>query len=409
MNDRRASIWLRSGYWWGSAATASLIPYLALHYRNLGFAGERIGVLLAVLPLGAALLAPFWGVVADTFAAHRLILRCVLAASAVCAMLLSRADSFATVLLLLSLLSICAAPVPSLFDSYGVTLAERMGASYGTLRIWGSLGYIAAALVVGRWMGGVVSGVFFAAYAGCMALALLSSFGLPALTLHTSRHAWRGVGRLLSQGSMLALLLTTFLAWSAMSIMYNFIGILVEERGGDTGIIGTAFALSATSELPVLAFSAWFFRRLGSSRMIALALALYSVRLLILSLVPSAGWILPVQLLHGLTYGLFLTASVTLAHQIAGQELAATGQGLLSSMSAGFGMITGSLVGGALLDDAGVTALFRLASAMMFTALVVFLIGRRFLPAAATTPPLRASANEEASAPSAAGAEERIA
>ncbi|MEJ7655322.1 MAG: hypothetical protein WKH64_19315 [Chloroflexia bacterium] len=28
MNDRRASIGLRSGYWWGSAATASLIPYL---------------------------------------------------------------------------------------------------------------------------------------------------------------------------------------------------------------------------------------------------------------------------------------------------------------------------------------------------------------------------------------------
>ncbi|MEJ7653176.1 MAG: hypothetical protein WKH64_07450, partial [Chloroflexia bacterium] len=88
---------------------------------------------------------------------------------------------------------------------------------------------------------------------------------------------------------------------------------------------------------------------------------------------------------------------------IAGQELAATGQGLLSSMSAGFGMITGSLVGGALLDDAGVTALFRLASAMMFTALVVFLIGRRFLPAAATTPPLRTPAHATS------GSEERSA
>lgn len=58
------------------------------------------------------------------------------------------------------------------------------------------------------------------------------------------------------------------------------------------------------------------------------------MRILLYSVVPSAPWVLAIQLLHGCTFGLYLIASVTLVHELVGSELAATAQGLLASAMA---------------------------------------------------------------------------
>ncbi len=76
-------------------------------------------------------------------------------------------------------------------------------------------------------------------------------------------------------------------------------------------------------------------------------------------------------------------AGVTLAHRLAGPRLEATAQALLASVSVGFGTVTGSLAGGALLDRLGVVNLFRLASAVMLLAVAVFVLGSRHLDARA--------------------------
>ena len=83
------------------------------------------------------------------------------------------------------------------------------------------------------------------------------------------------------------------------------------------------------------------------------------------------------QLLHGLSYGIYLMASVTLAHRVAGREQAATAQALLTAVSFGLGTITGSLVGGAFLDSLGTTGLFRGAAVVVLVTLAILLVGNR--------------------------------
>jgi MFS transporter, PPP family, 3-phenylpropionic acid transporter len=96
-------------------------------------------------------------------------------------------------------------------------------------------------------------------------------------------------------------------------------------------------------------------------------------------LLPSAIWILPVQLIHGPTFAMHLMASVTLAYELAGPERAATAQGLISSVSYGFGAIVGGLIGGALLDRFGITATMQVALLLMGVALGVLLLGLRVI------------------------------
>lgn len=373
----RADVWVRSGYWWAFGAIGALTPFITLYYRELGLAGLQVGVLAALPAVGVAVFGPVWGALADANSNHRLVLRASLVVSALLALGLAGVSSFVPILLLAGSLAFFAAPAGALLDSYGLTIAERRGRSYGSLRVWGSLGYTAAVFVVGRLMGDRVSPLFLVAYAVCLALACASTLGLPGIGERSARPLVAGFGVLLRNRSLLVLLSTTYLISSSASVMYSFLGIHLAEMGGTAGLIGLAFALNAASELPIVAFGGWFLARLGAVRLLALAVVVYVFRMAAYSVLPAPEWVLPIQALHGLSYGAFLMASVTLAHRLAGRERAATAQALLASMSFGFGSITGAVLGGALLDRIDTVGIFRVAAAAMVVALGVWLVGAR--------------------------------
>ena len=161
--------------------------------------------------------------------------------------------------------------------------------------------------------------------------------------------------------------------------MNTFLGIHIEDLGGGTTLIGLAFAVSAASELPIIALGGKLLSRFGPTRLITLSLVVYTARFILLSVITEPVWILPVQALHGLSFGAFLMASVTLAYRLAGPTQAATARALLTAMSYGFGSITGALVGGALLDRIGTEGLFRGAAVMMVFTMAVLLIGNRVI------------------------------
>jgi len=376
---RRSSQHIRGGYFWYYAAIGALTPFTALYFRSLGFGGLQIGILTALPSLGVALFGPLWGAVSDSLAIHRPVLRIALVLATLLAFAASRVSEFAALFPLMALLAFAAVPVGPLLDSYGVTTSERLGQSYGRLRVWGSLGFMVTVLVVGRLMGDRVSSVVLVAYGVCLALTFLFVAGIPPLAERHPRSLFGGLRDIARNRPLMLLLLVAYLLSSGGAIMYIFLGIRMQEIGGSANLVGVAFALSAVSELPVVAFGGWLLNRLGAIRLIAVALCVYIVRFTAFSTISEPEWMLPVQLLHGLSFGAFLMASVPLAHRLAGSEHAATAQALLTAMSFGFGSITGSIVGGAFLDRIGTVGLFRGATLLMVAALVVLIAGDRIV------------------------------
>jgi MFS family permease len=377
-----AALRLRAGYFWYYAGVGTFSPFAALYYRDLGFSGIEVGVLTALPALGMALSGPLWGAIADARAIHRLLLRVALALAALLALATSQVTGFGAVVVLIGLLAFAAVPIAPLLDSYGMTIGERTGVAYGNMRVWGSIGFMAMTLGIGRVLGKDVSATILVAYALCFAITLVSVFGLPALAERHPRPILAGLGEARHNLPLLLLLTVAYLLASSSAIMYTFLGIHMQDMGGSASLVGLAFAL--------VAFGGRLLARFGAFRLICFALAVYTVRFLAFSLITVPEWILPVQLLHGLSYGAYLMASVTLAHRIAGRQQAATAQALLTAVSFGFGSITGSLVGGALLDAVGTTGLFRGAAALMLVNLGVLLAGNRIvhLDRAATPAPV---------------------
>ena len=375
---RRAGRWVSSGYFWIFGGTGALLPFTALYYRDLGFSGWQVGVLAALPALGVALSGPIWGA-SDSRSKHRFVLRVALSAAALVCLVASVPESFLLLLPLIAMLAFLEAPVASTFDGYGVTVSERLGVSYGRLRVWGSIGYTGSVLLVGWLMGNDVTRLIFFAHVVCLGFGLLSTLGLPALSERTTRTVLGGLRAATANRPLMALLVITYFMSISVATMYAFLGIHIKELGGSASLIGLASALSSTSELPIVAFSGWFIARFGPVRMIALAIGVYACRFVAFAVITVPEWILLVQLFHGLSYGAFLIASVTLAHRLAGREQAATAQALLAAMTFGFGSITGSLLGGLLLDSIGAVGVFRVAAALLTLTLAAFLVVNRVI------------------------------
>lgn len=374
---QRAALRLRGGYFWHFAGVGTFSPFAALYYRELGFSGIEVGVLTAIPAFSAAFFGAFWGALADAWAVHRLMLRVALGLAGLLALAASQVTSFAAVLALIALLAFTAVPVPPLLDSYGMTITERTGTSYGSMRVWGSIGFMGMTLGLGRLLGKEVSATILIAYALCFGLTLVSVYNLPPLADRHPRSIFAGLGAVRHNQPLLLLLAVAYLLASGSAIMYSFLGIHIKEMGGTASMVGLAFALSAFAELPVVAFGGWFLARFGAYRLICLSLAVFAVRFAAFGLITTPAWILPVQLLHGVSYGAYLMASVTLAHRLAGRQQAATAQALLTAVSFGFGSITGALVGGALLDTVGAANLFLGAAVLMVIDLCLLVLGNR--------------------------------
>jgi predicted MFS family arabinose efflux permease len=379
---QRSGFRIQNGYWWYYTAIGAYLPFAALYFRELGFSGARIGILAALFSLGTAFVGPLAGAIADARGIHRTLVRAALLGSVIAALLLSRITSFWPFFLLTAIFATCMAPIPSLLDSYSVTAGNRLGISFGRMRVWGSAGFMVAVLAVGQWTGDVVDRRFYYAAAFGLGIALLALFALPAMGHHKRESLFGGFGDIVQNRPLVLLMLVALLTACGTTISFNFLGIHLEALDGSARLVGPAFAIGAASELPVIALAGLAMRKVPPPWLLIAAILVYGARFAIYGWTENTDLLLVLQALHGLSYGLFLTTSITLAYRLAGPALAATAQALLTAMSFGFGSIAGSLIGGALLDRVGTDSLFQIAAGLMLVAAAVLIIGNRFAPLA---------------------------
>ncbi|HVL56187.1 MAG TPA: MFS transporter, partial [Burkholderiaceae bacterium] len=141
------------------AFIGALSPYAALYFAARGLSIVEIGVLMS-LPQALRIFAPaFWAWLADR-SGKRVVLLRVSAAVAVATMLLfpaaASAPGFAALMLVLFFATAAQLPIA---EAMALHVARGDAGRYGRLRLWGSIGFIGAVLLLGplldRW--GVVT------------------------------------------------------------------------------------------------------------------------------------------------------------------------------------------------------------------------------------------------------------
>ena len=360
------------------AAMAAFSPYLALYYRQLGIGETQIGLLAGIPPLVGLIAAPLWGGFADATQKHHRLLQIAISGlwGVVLIFLLIRNPLW---LLPLVILYACfSAPIMPLVDNSVLLLLGDRREAYGRQRLWGAVGWGVAGTLLGLLLDRV--GLHWAFYGALLFLGgcWLAARQLAVQPVQIGQPFWRGMRFFVSSWPWLVFLITLFINGLASGVSNSFLFLYLDQLGASRTLMGFSLLIATLSELPIFFFGERLLQRLGARGLLLVALVATVLRMIAYALMPSAVYVLPINLLHGFPFSAMWIAAVSYANRAAPPGMGATAQGLLSGISMGLAGSIGALLGGYLYETIGPAATFGCAGGAVLVGLIFFaLMGRR--------------------------------
>jgi PPP family 3-phenylpropionic acid transporter len=321
----------------------ALVPYFSLWLAAQGFGAAQIALVLAMPQIARVFAPALWAWLADHGGRQREII--VFGAFAVLAgfVALYAVKGVPGVALVMLAMSVLSAGSMPLVEAATLAATEGRAGSYGPIRLWGSVGFIAAVLAGGAWLDAAPVALLPWALLAFALIALAVAFSLPSCgaRAHEGSAAWR------LNASMLRLLACGFCMAAAHGTLYVFFTLHLERSGYRVTTIGILWTLGVVAEILVFVFLPQLFRRFSLSSILVASFACALIRFLLLGWLADVLWLLVfAQLLHAATFGAFHAAAVAAVHRVFPEGAQARGQTLFSSISYGAGGAVGALAAG---------------------------------------------------------------
>ncbi|MEX0676095.1 MAG: nucleoside permease [Pirellulales bacterium] len=334
---------------WG-AWFVSMGSYIS---KTLGFTDPQKGMIYATSPIGA-MVAPFFvGMIADRFFATQRILTVMHLAGAALLLGLSLTTSYTVFLPLMILFFLCYMPTLPLTNALSFTHMSDPATQFPGIRVLGTIGWIAAGLLVG-WMGIADSAQPFQLGAGAAVLMALFCLALP----HTPPPNPGGKAdvrmifgldalALLKQRPFAVFAVGSFLICMPLQFYYSFAETFLTDIGVQN-VVGK-MTYGQMSEIFFMLVMPFFFVRLGVKYMLLVGMAAWALRYWLFSIgnADDRMWMLYGGiLLHGVCYDFFFVTGYIYVDKKAPRTIRASAQGLIAFITWGIGGFIGSNIAG---------------------------------------------------------------
>lgn len=345
---------LRSFYLARSIAGGLFIPYLTLTLSKDGLSNGQIGTILAFGTLVAIVGQPLWGYVVDRFRVMRLTLLITALVPGLVAIGYD-AKPFIVLMLVSALFNVFMAPQNPLSDSYAVASARKAGVSYGSIRIFGSMGWAMGSALGGMVLTRLDPSLIWLPFC----LASLGAAGIvltfPAETVQNPvrRGIFSELYPVLTNRRFLVFLIGGLLVSQTIAGFNSFFVLTFRGIGGAMPWAGTALMLASLSNVPGMLLATRAIRYLGPRRTMVLAGFGYLLRWSVMLVWPSPDVWVAVQILHGFSFGFYYLAAVDYVSNSFSDELQATGQSIFAMVTGSVATMTGTMLSGYLLDAGG--------------------------------------------------------
>lgn len=393
-----AMMFLQYAIWgaWAPVLSAYLIT-------DRGFSGAQVGWIYALLPL-ATIISPFiGGQVADRYFSSEKVIGFLAFTGGIVLLAASRVTDFGAMAALMLLYCLLYAPTLALTNSIAMINLKDSEAEFGRVRVWGTLGWIAAGFALTGWRWLAQSGAAPKVAADTLLLGGVLSLvmGLQSLTLPHTPPRKEGVRpwafleslKMLRDRDFAIFVGITFVVATELEFYYILTAPFLQSAtiGVSATNVPAVMTIAQAAEVLVLAFVlSWALKRYGMRRTLAIGVVAWPLRYIVFAIGAPAWLVIAALALHGFCYVFFFVAAFIYVDKVAPPDVRASAQSMIAIIALGLGRFLGSLFAGTIRDvfttaqGTNWRAVFLVPCALTLLCAAAFLLFFRGRPAPAT-------------------------
>jgi nucleoside transporter len=337
---------------WGSWYV-TMVTYMS---TNLHSSGLQIGAAYSALAI-ATMISPFFiGMIADRFFAAQRIMGVLHLLGAVLLFVATKITDNAAFYWVILFYSLLYMPTIALSNSIAFHQMTDPGKQFPWIRVFGTLGWITAGLIIGGLK--IEPTIYTFIIAACVSAALgLLSFGLPntppkGKAVSTASKALGTEAFVLFKSrSYLIFFIAAILVCIPLSFYYGFAnGFLNELKVNNAA---AKMTMGQFSEALFILAIPFLFNRIGVKNMLLMGMTAWILRYICFAYGNTGDnmWMLYAGIiLHGVCYDFFFVTGYMYTEKKAGEKIKNAAQGLFTFATYGVGMFIGTLVSGRVVD-----------------------------------------------------------
>ncbi|MFD0678116.1 MULTISPECIES: MFS transporter [unclassified Paenibacillus] len=376
MQQKKANYTVLRGFSFAFYSTMAVITsYFPLYFQSKGFSALQIGLLYSIGPMISIVSNLFWGFMSDKFHTVKKILVGILVCQLIMAFFVSQSLHFGLLMALMALFFFFQSPTSSLTDSLTLLTIRGTKKSYASFRLWGSIGFAAASLVFGIWLKENGPNYTFLLCLGTISISLMLSLFLTDVQSTTFKKPdFRVLAKIIGSKRFLMFLLSVMIVSVAHRFNDGFLGLFLQRLGADQSIVGWAWLVSASSEIPAFLLLSKYGHRYKELPLLVVCSLVYVIRFIFMSQIENPLLVIAVQALHSISFGIFMFTVIRYIQRIVPDEYRATGQAIYAVTWSGMAGLLSGVIGGWVFNIAGPHVMYGVGAILAFIGMISFLL-----------------------------------
>lgn len=364
------------------------LPYFPLWLQGAGLEPEKIGVVLAAPAIMRILFTPVISVWADYLRNYRLVLVVLALGSLGALFSLNFVSGFWAILLIATINGIFWTSIVPLTETLAMVALDGGKLNYGRARSWGSVSFIVGSLGAGALVDYAGNTIVLPLLVLSGTAIVIAAFILPrpvgrgrlrrAVTAVEGEFDKAGILALFRHPVFWIFLVAAGLGQACHAFYYGFSTVHWRSIGYSGWLIGTLWALGVVAEILLFLLLGSWLRRFNAGWLILAGSAAATLRWGVTAFDPPLGLLVPVQVLHALSFGVAHLGAVYFIAVAVPKQFGATAQGLYATMSAGIFMGGAILASGPLYEAIGAYGYLVMAGVAFVSALLALLLLARW-------------------------------
>ncbi len=371
---------IRSFYFFFNAALSIIYSFLPVYLKSLGYSATEVANIMVIdSVIGLLGISIIWGWISDHTNKPALMLK-ILALGVALSFFPILTGQYYLIFIGYVIFGLFSNPIGGIADSMAIKTAKDKGIDFGKIRVWGSIGWLSATLLVGFVLAAKATNISISSFSDFIGivkfmfagkdinwnnpiviLLIIGGFGMTFISAlgfkkqdkekkeKADKPNFSDLKLIFKNSYFLIFLIVVIFHIICLRSYYFSFGIHIQSLKLSPTILSIAFSLGTIAEIVAFTFFGRLRKHFKLETILGIALAVSALRWALIANTSSPALIIGLQVLHAASSGLFIAAAVSLVAEAAEEKLLVTYQQVYNYTMA-IGNLIGTYVSGLVFD-----------------------------------------------------------